>query len=467
MESASRALFGEMVRCLAFGMAALLFAINGHAAEKRVALVIGNGAYPGAPLLNPANDAKDMAVELRKLGFTVIERINANQKEMHRSITKFGESLSKDSVALFYYAGHGMQVRGKNYLIPVDAEIATENAVRSESVDVDGLLDQLTVSDLNLVILDACRNNPFERKFRALGGAGLAQMDAPKGTLIAYATAPGKTASDGEGRNGLFTGELLRQMRVPGLTIEQVLKNVRREITKATRDNQTPWESSSLTGDFYFTNTVRNSAGAMAAQKKASASSDVASQALLPVAVASSAPAVVPDTPLSGAPPAAQVPIEVPPVDGLVWTWPTSAKMTRTFGDQDSKGLQFSGAAGSPILAAADGKVVYAGDGLRSYGQLIIIKHNASSMSAYAHQQKILVKEGQTVTSGQAIGEMGSSGADSVKLHFEIRQQGKPVDPLPYLQASSSTVVSVAKTAVSPPARALSAEERQRFILLD
>jgi uncharacterized caspase-like protein len=171
---------------------------------------------------------------------------------MQRAISKFGESLSKDSVALFYYAGHGMQVRGKNYLIPIDAQISSENSVRLESVDVDGLLDQLNVSDLNLVILDACRNNPFERKFRALGGAGLAQMDAPKGTMIAYATAPGKTASDGEGRNGQFTAELLRQMQIPGLTIEQVFKNVRREVTKVTRDNQTPWESSSLTGDFYF-----------------------------------------------------------------------------------------------------------------------------------------------------------------------------------------------------------------------
>lgn len=222
------------------------------AAERRVALVIGNAAYKDAPLDNPVNDARDMADMLRRTGFEVIELINGTQKEMNRAIAKFGDRLRSDSVALFYYAGHGLQVRGKNYLVPIDAQISNETSIRVESVDVDGVLDQLASSELNVVILDACRNNPFERRFRAMGGGGLAQMDAPKGSLIAYATAPGKTAADGDGRNGLFTGELLKQMQRPGLTIEQVFKNVRREVARATRDNQIPWESSSLTGDFYF-----------------------------------------------------------------------------------------------------------------------------------------------------------------------------------------------------------------------
>lgn len=222
-----------------------------HALERRVALVIGNAAYRDAPLSNPPNDARDMAAALRRTGFEVIELIDGTQKEMNRAIAKFGERLSNDSVALFYYAGHGMQVRGKNYLIPIDAQITNETSIRVESVDVDGVLDQLGSSELNVVILDACRNNPFERRFRSLGG-GLAQMDAPKGSLIAYATAPGKIAADGDGRNGLFTQELLKQMQTPGLTIEQVFKNVRREVARATRDNQIPWESSSLTGDFFF-----------------------------------------------------------------------------------------------------------------------------------------------------------------------------------------------------------------------
>lgn len=220
-------------------------------AERRVALVIGNGAYPSAPLKNPANDARDMAIALRKLGFEVIEKINAPQKEMNRAIAQFGDKLNANTVALFFYAGHGMQVRGKNYLLPIDAQISSESSVRAETVDVDAVLDQFAASPLNVVILDACRNNPFERRFRSTGG-GLAQMDAPKGTLIAYATAPGKVASDGEGRNGLYTQELLKQLQTPELSVEAVFKRVRAGVARATGDAQIPWEASSLTGEFYF-----------------------------------------------------------------------------------------------------------------------------------------------------------------------------------------------------------------------
>lgn len=221
------------------------------AGEKRIALVIGNSAYKDAPLRNPANDARDVAATLRKLGFEVIEKTNVAQKEMNRAIVQFGEKLRGDSVALFYYAGHGMQVKGKNYLIPVDAQIQSEASVRVEAVDVDGVLDQLTVSPLNIVILDACRNNPFERRFRSVGG-GLAQMDAPKGSLIAYATAPGKTAADGDNRNGLYTQELLKHIQTPGLPLETVFKRVRIGVMAASGEAQTPWETSSLTGDFFF-----------------------------------------------------------------------------------------------------------------------------------------------------------------------------------------------------------------------
>ena len=220
--------------------------------EKRVALVIGNGRYTsGAALKNSTNDARDMASSLRGLGFEVIEKRDVTQKEMNRAIIEFGNKLTPDTVALFYFAGHGMQVRGKNYLLPVDAQIGNESTVRAETVDVDTVLDQLGASPLNIVILDACRNNPFERKFRSTGG-GLAQIDAPKGTLIAYATAPGHTAADGDGKNGLYTQELLKAMQQPGLTVEQVFKRVRSGVTRASNDQQTPWESSSLTGEFYF-----------------------------------------------------------------------------------------------------------------------------------------------------------------------------------------------------------------------
>lgn len=218
---------------------------------KKIALVIGNSAYPDKPLKNPVNDAGDMAEKLKALGFEVTVATDADQKQMLRALTEFGEKVSNGAVALFYYAGHGMQVRGKNYLIPVDAKIKTESAVGSEAVDVDQLLAKLGPARLSMVILDACRNNPFERAFRG-DGQGLAQINAPTGTLIAYATAPGKVSADGEGRNGAYTAELLAAMSEPGLKIEDVFKRVRGNVISKTGNAQTPWESSSLTGDFYF-----------------------------------------------------------------------------------------------------------------------------------------------------------------------------------------------------------------------
>ena len=222
--------------------------------SNRIALVIGNANYPKRALRNSVNDAHAMAKALRDIGFEVIEKTDASQKEMNRAITAFGEKLKSDSVALFYYAGHGLQVRGHNYLIPIDAQISGEGSVKTESVDMDAVHEQITgnSSGLNIVILDACRNNPYEHRFRATGGSGLAQMDAPKGTLIAYATSPGKTADDGSGNNGIYTSELLKAINEPGMKVEDVFKTVRVHVAKATNDAQVPWESSSLTGDFYF-----------------------------------------------------------------------------------------------------------------------------------------------------------------------------------------------------------------------
>lgn len=221
-------------------------------ATKRVALVIGNAAYPGtAALQNPDNDARDIAAKLKALGFDVTLRTDMPLRQMLRTLTEFGDKVTEGSEVLFFYAGHGMQVKGRNYLIPTDAEIRTESSVSSEAVDVDQLLDKLSHARLSMVILDACRNNPFERRFRG-GGQGLAQINAPTGTLIAYATAPGKVAADGDGRNGLYTAELLNAMDVPGIKIEDVFKRVRSNVVKKSNDAQTPWESSSLTGDFYF-----------------------------------------------------------------------------------------------------------------------------------------------------------------------------------------------------------------------
>jgi hypothetical protein len=221
--------------------------------QKRVALVIGNAKYQGAPSLrNPVNDAKAMSDSLSELGFEVIEATDATQKEMNRAITSFGSKLSPETVALFFYAGHGLQVKGRNYIIPVDAQIESEAAIASEAVSVDAVLEQLNASPVSIIVLDACRNNPFERSFRKIGGGGLAQMDAPQGSFIAYATAPGKTAADGDGENGLFTQELLKQINESGLDLEKVFKRVRANVFAKSAGAQMPWDSSSMTGDFYF-----------------------------------------------------------------------------------------------------------------------------------------------------------------------------------------------------------------------
>lgn len=226
--------------------------VSNTGSDQRIALVIGNGKYRASQLKNPVNDARAMANALRGFGFDVIERTDVTQKEMNRAITQFGQKLSSGGAGLFYYAGHGMQMRGKNFLVPVDAMIEGEQAVRSETVDLDLVMDQLANARVGMVILDACRNNPFERSFRGGQGGGLAQVDAPKGVLVAYATAPGKVAADGTGAHGLYTSELLRALNDPGRRIEDVFKQVRRNVANATNDQQIPWESSSLTGDFFF-----------------------------------------------------------------------------------------------------------------------------------------------------------------------------------------------------------------------
>ncbi len=222
--------------------------------EQRVALVIGNSTYKDAPLRNPANDASDMAQALRGLGFKVTLKANASQRQMKDAIRDFGEQLTKGGVGLFYYAGHGVQYKGRNFLVPVGARIERESHVEDEAVDAAFVLAQMEEARnrINLVILDACRNNPFTRGFRSVA-SGLAQMDAAQGTLVAFATAPGSVAADGDGRNGVYTKHLLRQMRQPGVPVELMFKRVRDSVITETNDKQTPWESSSLRGaDFYF-----------------------------------------------------------------------------------------------------------------------------------------------------------------------------------------------------------------------
>lgn len=222
-------------------------------AEKRIALVIGNGAYKESPLRNPVNDARAIARTLQGLGFQVIQKENASLKEMQDAIRVFGDRLRGGGVGLFYYAGHGMQVRGRNYLIPVNTDIQREDEVIYSGVDANLVLEKMDSAKnrVNLVILDACRNNPFARSFRS-AARGLVPMEAPVGTLVAFATAPGSVAADGTGANGLYTQHLLNAMNQPGLRIEDVFKRVRAGVRKASGNRQVPWENTSLEGDFYF-----------------------------------------------------------------------------------------------------------------------------------------------------------------------------------------------------------------------
>lgn len=221
--------------------------------ERRVALVIGNSRYESAPLRNPVNDANLVAGTLREIGFEVIERTDVNLREMQLAVREFSRKIQNGAVGLFYYAGHGMQSGGRNFLIPVGAQIEAEGDLVLEGLDLNSVLEQMGMAQnrLNIVILDACRNNPFTRSFRS-GAQGLAQVNAPAGTFIAYATAPGQTASDGKGQNGLYTQELIANLRSPGLPIEEVFKRVRVQVKQKSSGVQIPWDASSLEGSFSF-----------------------------------------------------------------------------------------------------------------------------------------------------------------------------------------------------------------------
>lgn len=254
-------------------LAGALSAGAAHAAGDRVALVIGNAAYAEAPLANPGNDARAMGAALERLGFQVDVLVDADRERMQQAILAFAGALGPESTALFYYAGHGVQSRGRNYMIPIGAEIDSERALKFQAVEIGAVLEELEFANsrVNLVVLDACRNNPFERRFRG-GSRGLAAIDAAKGTLIAYATAPGSVAADGDGANGLYTEELLRALAVPDLKAEEVFKQVRIGVSERTNGLQVPWESSSLTGEFVFNGSANPPAASAAATVPAPAS---------------------------------------------------------------------------------------------------------------------------------------------------------------------------------------------------
>ena len=223
--------------------------------EQRVALVIGNAKYTNEISLdNPINDANAMATELKKCGFRVLLHKNLKREAMDKAVREFGDEIKSGGVGLFYYSGHGIQVKDKNYLVPVDEDIEAEDEVESKCLDMQLVLNKMHSAGnrVNILILDACRNNNFI-KYRSSDSGGLAGIEnAPKGTFIAYATSPNKVALDGSGSNSPFTGALVDVMGKKGKKIEDVFKEVRTKVLKDTKNRQTPWEATSLTGEFYF-----------------------------------------------------------------------------------------------------------------------------------------------------------------------------------------------------------------------
>ncbi|WOH64458.1 caspase family protein [Bradyrhizobium sp. BWA-3-5] len=233
--------------------------------EERVALVIGNSNYQTAPrLANPGNDAQSVAQLLNSAGFEVTQATDLTRGEMIKVVQDFSAKVGERgprTVAMVYYAGHGVQVAGENYLLPIDARISSPSDLDGNSmrlVDVMGTLESIP-SRMRIVVLDACRNNPFPEA--SDNGRGLAIVDAPNGSIVGYSTSPGMEAQDGDGNHSPYTSAFLNSARVPNLPIEQLFKRVRLEVNTATNGRQTPWESSSLTSDFYFFGDTMMAAG--------------------------------------------------------------------------------------------------------------------------------------------------------------------------------------------------------------
>ncbi|QOZ34392.1 hypothetical protein XH92_24285 [Bradyrhizobium sp. CCBAU 53421] len=228
-------------------------------AGTRLALVLGNSHYQAVPALdNPANDAADLATALRGIGFDVIEQRDGTREAMANAVRDFSKRLNGADVALFFYAGHGLQMNGENYLVPVDAKIETPADVRFNTVNLTDIQQEMEgAGRANIIILDACRNNPFLEKLargsRAAPTRGLGRVDATgQGSLIVYSTQPNNVALDGAGRNSPFTAALLKHIATPGIEVRQMLSRVRGDVLVATDRKQTPWDSSSLVGDVYL-----------------------------------------------------------------------------------------------------------------------------------------------------------------------------------------------------------------------
>ncbi|EGR1130011.1 caspase family protein [Vibrio cholerae] len=228
------------------------------------ALVIGNGAYPECQLKNATNDADDMSQKLLEFGFSVIKLTDATKKSIDESVNSFRDNLNSNEIGLFYFAGHGMQIEGENYITAVDSDFSTEIDAKYSSYPLNKIIEIMEKSEnkTNIIILDACRNNPYLRAWnRDPSHEGLAPVHAPKGTIIAFSTSPGEVASDGAKRNGAYTQALLQHIATPDILIEDMFKRVRNSLTVLTKGRQTSWEHTSLSGDFFFNLSLGSSIG--------------------------------------------------------------------------------------------------------------------------------------------------------------------------------------------------------------
>lgn len=221
---------------------------------NRIALIIGNATYPDSPLKNPVNDANAVQERLAILGFKTLKRTDATNKRMGNGLNEFSSHLNSCDVALFFFAGHGMQINGKNYLTAIDTNFDKEIDVKYSSLPLDKVIEVMEngTNQTDIIMLDACRNNPYERRWRGANLRGLAPVHAPKGMIIGYATSPGQIAYDGNGENGAYTDAFLKHVSTPDITIEDLFKRVRNTLSSSTRGRQISWEHTSLMGDFYF-----------------------------------------------------------------------------------------------------------------------------------------------------------------------------------------------------------------------
>jgi len=278
------------MRQLLIVLAALFLIVQVEAsahAEARMALAIGNSAYQSTtPLANPSNDARDMATALRAAGFSVIEALDADKRKLDGALRVFADQLSRADVALFFYAGHGLQVGLQNYLVPIDAKLERERDLEFEAVKLEFVLRQMEIDregKTTIVILDACRDNPLARNLaRTMGtrsaaiGSGLAAASTGLGTFIAYSTQPGNVALDGNGRNSPFTAALVKHMGARGRNLPAIMIEVRNDVVGATGGKQVPWDHSALTGDFYFRPTAGSPTPGMVAPAPLGSSADIA-----------------------------------------------------------------------------------------------------------------------------------------------------------------------------------------------